>query len=630
MQLEGASTNSRGLTQTDYVANVTPLIIVVGNALLTALVMHVAFNYKSVIVAMGEAITSVGLVIMFCSALFFLMRRERLFVTSVVFTAWCIAALSVMAITSYRHRDDKTFRFFFLLFFCSHGFFIVVIAIEMIVSKLFCKSPAESSPGNDPAHTELVASICAKMHRAPVVRADQLSDALEVPTVEVGRWNYILSALATPLSPFFVLVVFLIEQMRWTLGAKSELSSRWRMPMPPVATAVEEDELLGQAPVGFDRGMSIFVTTLAVPALRPYLLAPGDALPSTVTMLRLLFVDHLPVPLSVSVAEAKPEPKRDYPVLSSLVAHAGQPKRDYPMNAPSVHLRLQNSRMSIANSVSSDGSSIHEDSVGRLSVADPIDRGSSRPSQARAFATHQFMPPAVDRQIIARRGSRASAAYTEYSDRSTVRSFNSPATSSSLVDPSRRQSRIAFSHALGSQVGLAPHVRAVVQPMGRDVYGVTRTHASYTNHVPRPHHLPEEPWLRDQSRQHVRPVPVANSRIETGQKTQIPLDFVRHERSPEYIDHPPSRLPRGDRSASMPAPTNTGMDSIQGSGLATRRTGPSLSGVRDTYSEASRSRVSRREMRKIMREQNGDDPSMPGNASRAIWLSTSPVVLSHS
>ena len=309
----GKPDDSRRWTQTDSVANFTPLLILVGNIVLTALVMHVAYNYKSALVAVGQTVTGIGIVIMFCSALFFLLRRERFFVTALAFVAWCVAALSVLSITGSRSREDPTFRMFFIIFFCTQAFFIVVVVVEFAVTKLFCLSPAESSPAHSEDHTLTVAALCAKIHRVPVVRADKAPNALEVPWVEVSWGNYFMSVVLAPLSPLLVLLVFLVEQMRWSCGASAEIANGWRMAIA-VNDEAEQLEELGSAPVGFERGMSIFVSTVAVSALRPFAHVKGTPLAPTVMMLRLLYVDCLPEPL---------------PIIPSRTAHA-KSTRDYP------------------------------------------------------------------------------------------------------------------------------------------------------------------------------------------------------------------------------------------------------------------------------------------------------------
>ena len=123
MQAETGSGGSKW-SQTDTVANAMPVIILVGNILLTAAVMYMAYNFKTALVALGEAVTGVGITIMFCSAIYFTMRRERAFLTFLAFAAWIIAAISVMAITTNRDRNDPNFRSFFIAYVvqCLHAF----------------------------------------------------------------------------------------------------------------------------------------------------------------------------------------------------------------------------------------------------------------------------------------------------------------------------------------------------------------------------------------------------------------------------------------------------------------------------------------------------------------------------
>lgn len=100
-------------------------------------------------------------------------------------------------------------------------------------------------------------------------------------------------------------------QIRWGTGTQHKVSQDWRFaiqhtgpeedvlavrrlhrharaPVPHNPRCYPLQEQLGTDAVGVVHGLSVYVTTVAVPALRPFAFKKGDRLPPTVTMLRLL------------------------------------------------------------------------------------------------------------------------------------------------------------------------------------------------------------------------------------------------------------------------------------------------------------------------------------------------------
>ena len=191
----------------------------------------------------------------------------------------------------------------------------------------------------------------AKTNRAPVVCVDKLPDSLQVPEINIGSMHYLTAVLLTPFSPLLVVFVFMVEtvrraiggesglpdraevpaetgrkeaaaspshpcspaQIRWVCGATNKVSQDWRTAAdhsgdaeethtvrqqqqrcpyprphpPPLPSLLLLQEAMGSSPVGRFSGSNIYVTRVAVPALRPFLHRKGERLVPTVTMIRL-------------------------------------------------------------------------------------------------------------------------------------------------------------------------------------------------------------------------------------------------------------------------------------------------------------------------------------------------------